>query len=294
MMAATTTAVQWQRPHAPSPSPASDGAPWTRRRRRGRWTALLRCSACTPQTAEEEPRHSARHTLSTPTPSWPSSSLPTMAASTAAAPTRDHRCTRPLHTDNDTDPAAAAVSYFAYGANTSTRKLTGQRSIRPLSARPARAHGQRLLFDHRGGFGNLVACEDEETTACAHGVLYELLPGDWERLRRMETGYDVGQCKVTAYDETRCADARVFVSTPGSRTFRKDLVPDQRYLKLLQEGAQEHQLDAAWQGYLLLIMPLPLSRRGREYYDTLNSRVALLVMLMTPIAMLVAYTTARR
>lgn len=41
------------------------------------------------------------------------------------------------------------VWYFAFGANLSTRKLTGSRGIKPLEALPGRLAGYRLAFNHR-------------------------------------------------------------------------------------------------------------------------------------------------
>lgn len=43
------------------------------------------------------------------------------------------------------------VWYFAFGANLSTRKLTGSRGIEPLEALPGRLAGYCLAFNHRSG-----------------------------------------------------------------------------------------------------------------------------------------------
>ena len=45
------------------------------------------------------------------------------------------------------------VWYFAFGANLSTRKLTGSRGIEPLEALPGRLDGYHLAFNHRWGAG---------------------------------------------------------------------------------------------------------------------------------------------
>jgi hypothetical protein len=41
------------------------------------------------------------------------------------------------------------VEYFAFGANISTKKLTGSRNITPLESRAASIEGYRLEFNHR-------------------------------------------------------------------------------------------------------------------------------------------------
>ena len=44
-----------------------------------------------------------------------------------------------------------SVWYFAYGANISTKKLTGSRNITPLESRAAKIEGWRLAYNHRWG-----------------------------------------------------------------------------------------------------------------------------------------------
>ncbi|GBF95104.1 hypothetical protein Rsub_07688 [Raphidocelis subcapitata] len=55
---------------------------------------------------------------------------------------------------------------FAYGANLSAEKLAS-RGVAPLRSAPALLPGHALLFDHRGGFGNVVPLDDPALTAAA-------------------------------------------------------------------------------------------------------------------------------
>eukprot|EP00854_Cymbomonas_tetramitiformis_P000652 gene652-1084_t len=90
-----------------------------------------------------------------------------------------------------------------------------------------------------GGMGTL----DQGTGSTVHGVCHLLAPSDYATLCRMEEGYSEVEVVVEAYDG-RAITATIFCSLPDRRT--TDGIPPLRYLKLLQEGAREWDLD---QGY---------------------------------------------
>ncbi|KIZ01024.1 hypothetical protein MNEG_6939 [Monoraphidium neglectum] len=96
--------------------------------------------------------------------------------------------------------AAGAVWTFAFGANMAPSKLAARRAA-PLESRPARLRARRLVFDHRGGFGNLVPPDDPAAAALVaaaagsaapgdvHGVLHRLAPEGFAALCNAEHEY---------------------------------------------------------------------------------------------------------
>jgi hypothetical protein len=117
-----------------------------------------------------------------------------------------------------TDPTARArfglgaapkgLFNFAFGSNMSPNKLGGARGLHPVKSLPATSPGYRLAFNHRGGFGNLVAqqagnaCQDNTAAAVApapaapaaapdavHGVLHQLTPAELADLMCLEHEY---------------------------------------------------------------------------------------------------------
>ncbi|KAK3253260.1 hypothetical protein CYMTET_37486 [Cymbomonas tetramitiformis] len=136
---------------------------------------------------------------------------------------------------------------FAYGANINRWKLEKRRGIKPVESVPGKLKEWQLSFNHRGGMGTL----DQGTGSTVHGVCHLLAPSDYATLCRMEEGYSEVEVVVEAYDG-RAITATIFCSLPDRRT--TDGIPPLRYLKLLQEGAREWDLD---QGYRVWLDSLP-------------------------------------
>eukprot|EP00898_Chlorokybus_atmophyticus_P003734 jgi/Chlat1/4361/Chrsp29S04610 len=84
-----------------------------------------------------------------------------------------------------------AVWNFAYGANMNPKTLTGQRRIIPMQSHPASITGLELVFNHRGGVGNVQPAADPRKRV--HGVLHQLSTTDWDWLRLTEFGYDASE-----------------------------------------------------------------------------------------------------
>lgn len=132
------------------------------------------------------------------------------------------------------------VWHFAYGANMCSAVLTDRRGIEPRSARPAFVHGYDIVFNMRGiwllepVFANLIP----KAGAVAHGVLYELPRIALARLRSLEgSGYrDIVLPVHTHAGEVK--EAHAYMGT-GAVPFGS---PSRRYLRLLIEGAREHEL----------------------------------------------------
>ncbi len=143
---------------------------------------------------------------------------------------------------------SARVWYFAYGSNMQPATFAGRRGIAPVRALAARAPGWRLVLDKTPlfpigeGFANLVAAADAETW----GVAYEITEDDLAHVDLTEgvliDNYRRIEIDVTALTEDGPARAFTLVSEKRS----PELLPSDRYMALLIEGAELHGLPADW------------------------------------------------
>lgn len=159
---------------------------------------------------------------------------------------------------------------FSFGANMSPNKLSSVRSIQPLQSLPASLPGWRLSFTHRGGMGNLrqMAPGDEQAPPGlpgVHGVLHRLSATDYGRLINMEHEYRPVEVEVFPYGASHPVSAVTCV-TPDHMCTVEGLPPIQRYLSLLQEGAQHWQLEPRYTQWLAGLQGLDSRQRGEEYY----------------------------
>ena len=144
------------------------------------------------------------------------------------------------------------VRYFAYGSNMATSVLTGRRRITPLETRGGVVRDHRLAFT-LAGFGlepAFASCDVAEGERL-HGVCYTLSIGDWLRVCASEgvpAAYRVRTVAVECYDGC----SRDAYTLQASLPLPFSLPPSRRYLRLLQEGAREAELDPEWQ-----VRPLP-------------------------------------
>jgi len=136
-----------------------------------------------------------------------------------------------------------SIPYFAFGANMNSAVLR-RRRIEVLSREPARLRGHRLVFDLAGvpwvepGFASIVADPGHDV----YGVLYELSPGQLERLCCYEGRlYSVIEVEVegTRSGPTRCRAYQ-------TKRPRSGLSPSRRYLRVLCEGARENELPSSY------------------------------------------------
>lgn len=72
--------------------------------------------------------------------------------------------------------------------------------------------------------------------------------------------------QVETYDGWR-ATARTFVSGPLAQ-LHAEVVPTERYMKQLRDGAADNYLDPLYQAWLSSIETVPSVGLGSEYYDT--------------------------
>lgn len=71
---------------------------------------------------------------------------------------------------------------------------------------------------------------------------------------------------METYDGFR-AKAKAFVSSPLA-LLQSEVVPTERYMKTLRDGAAEQYLDPLWQAWLSSVETRPSAGLGMEYYDT--------------------------
>ena len=145
-----------------------------------------------------------------------------------------------------------------------------------------------------------------------HGVVYSLSRTDMAALQRAETGYTLATVRVSTYPPTAaCAStattydsnssvegsallvervastaqvsdatsqdqavtATAFVSRPGLQ-LRHPVPPTERYLELLQAGAQEHGLDPEYVAWLATVPSTDRTGLPPAYVDTQSNVVA--------------------
>src|SRR5262245_7639216 len=101
-----------------------------------------------------------------------------------------HGARRRRYARRVSEPDDGAVWYFAYGANTSCRVLTGRRGITPLSSEAATLADHKLAFGLPGVplFERAFATVIESPGTSAEGVLHRLRAPDMARLDRFESG----------------------------------------------------------------------------------------------------------
>ncbi|GIL90614.1 hypothetical protein Vretifemale_18394 [Volvox reticuliferus] len=137
----------------------------------------------------------------------------------------------------------------------------------------------QLVFKHQGGYATLERVEDGGTSAHekneprfrpydgrVHGVLYRVTREDFEKLAKREGGYVVQELQVQTYDDSQY-NALVFVSNPLFK-LPQEVIPTEKYLARVREGARDNYLDPAYQAFLSGINTVPGAGLGSEYYNT--------------------------
>ena len=51
---------------------------------------------------------------------------------------------------------------FSFGANINPLKLENKRGIKPIDKLPCKLEDYRLIFNHRGGFGNIEMTNEQD------------------------------------------------------------------------------------------------------------------------------------
>ena len=163
------------------------------------------------------------------------------------------------------------VWYFAYGSNMQLATFAGRRGITPTRALAARARGWELVLDKPPlvpigeSFANLVATAEGEV----FGVVYEITADDLGHIDLTEGVLIGNYARVEIAIEPlggEPPDGSTGASDPPSRAFTlvadkhaPDLLPSDRYMALLVEGALHHRLPAEWIAKLRAVPTKPSS-----------------------------------
>ena len=146
-----------------------------------------------------------------------------------------------------------SIWYFAYGSNMELATFSGRREIAFTQALPARADGWRLVLDKPPlvpmgcSFANIIA----DPTSYLYGVAYEIDQDGFAHLELTE-GVPIGnyqRVEITV-SPLRRASEPLLTYTLVSERLDPQLLPSERYLGCLINGALEHGLPADWIAHL--------------------------------------------
>ncbi|WIA28381.1 hypothetical protein OEZ86_010927 [Tetradesmus obliquus] len=178
------------------------------------------------------------------------------------------------------------VYYFAFGSNMNPSVLTGRRMVQPRQSWPCCVPSHRLSFGVQGlpysepGFATIVEVPQQEQQQqqwqrqqlspqqqqqqqqqpCVHGVIHRITRREWAYVKATEgvgskrIGYQVIPVDCHLYDGT-VVQALTLQAAAASLHMERRVLPSQRYLNLLQEGARHHQLDTGYQQWLATLQP---------------------------------------
>jgi len=144
------------------------------------------------------------------------------------------------------------VWYFAYGSNMQPATFAGRRGIAATRAVPARLVGWQLVFDKPPilpmgqGMGNAVAA----TGAVLFGVAYAITPEDLAHVDLTEGVLIENYRRVAVEIEPLDGGAPFEAWTLTSDRRDATLLPSQRYMALLIDGAEHHGLPAEYVAWL--------------------------------------------
>lgn len=169
--------------------------------------------------------------------------------------------------------SSQTILYLAYGSNLSAKTFKGMRGIQPLSAIPVQVPSLSLTFDLPGipykepCFANTCyRSSSSPSSRWPHGligVVYEVTPADYRTIIATEGGGS-SYLDITVpchpLHSTPDNNSAPFLAhtllcpqTDKARALRPDPTyaqPSPRYLKLITDGAEEHQLPASYLAYL--------------------------------------------
>ena len=134
------------------------------------------------------------------------------------------------------------------------------RNLSPLESHPAEILDHRIDFNGLGGYAEAVP----KLGASFHGVLHKMTRKDMKALDRLEGGYQRIPATVRLYNNTLLpycsvySRASILAGTPN--VFR----PSERYMSLLIQGCEQHNVKKSYIDYLRSIPSTPY-RRPSEY-----------------------------
>ena len=147
---------------------------------------------------------------------------------------------------NSTD----ALWYFGYGSNMCRATFLDRRRMRPLETRRGWLEDYRLCFNipvgpGERGVANLAPAPGMRTC----GVLYLLTPDEFDRLDRTE-GVQIGVYRRIAVPLVTDGGEPLDGFTYQSSLTAEGRKPSPRYMRLLLDGAAEHELPGSWVQFL--------------------------------------------
>ena len=162
--------------------------------------------------------------------------------------------------------------YFAYGSNMQPATFAGRRGIVAARALPARLAGWQLVFDKPAllpmgqGMANVVATPGAEVL----GVAYAITADDLAHLDLTE-GVLIENYRRVAVQVAALGDGAPFEAWTLTSELRVNgLLPSERYMALLVEGAEHHGLPAeyvAWLRARPAVADSPESLEVRAFID---------------------------
>ncbi|KAI0126678.1 gliotoxin biosynthesis protein [Xylariales sp. AK1849] len=157
------------------------------------------------------------------------------------------------------------VWYFAFGSNMKSSVMKS-RNINILSITPVVVHQYVLTFDVFGlpysepsmaSIAKYLADDETSETGSnppdVHGVAYLISRSDFRRLVGSEGGgvaYDEIEVTGSPVDHGNDLEPLAMVTLTAKHPRRPNVSPSRRYLTLLREGAEEHNLPAEYRKYL--------------------------------------------
>eukprot|EP00732_Lithocolla_globosa_P006629 Lithocolla_globosa_v1_NODE_7812_length_898_cov_6.421115.p1 type:complete len:226 gc:universal NODE_7812_length_898_cov_6.421115:787-110(-) len=136
-----------------------------------------------------------------------------------------------------------------------------RRGIFPSESCPAFVKNWALVFNYPGipfaepSFGNV-----EKVEGCqVHGVLHKITEEEMNRLRISEGGRGItpGYQPVKCVSETYEGKKIECIILSSNDDVMEGLFPSQRYMKLLTEGAEKHQVEESYIDYLKTLPTIP-------------------------------------
>jgi hypothetical protein len=164
------------------------------------------------------------------------------------------------------------VWYFAYGSNMQPATFAGRRGIVAARAVPARLAGWQLVFDKPPllpmgqGMGNVIVAAG----GAVFGVAYAITADDLAHVDLTEgvliENYRRVAVQIAPLDGSAAFEAWTLTSERRDAT----LLPSQRYMALLIDGAEHHGLPAdylAWLRAHPAVAESPASSAARSFID---------------------------
>jgi hypothetical protein len=149
------------------------------------------------------------------------------------------------------------VHYFAFGSNMNPDLLERRTFSTPGSLTFQRVilDDYQLVFNTGLDTFGMAASVEPNRSSITHGLLYKLSLPQFNFLLASEgwpVGYQIESVKVRPYSGEKSISASTLRSGRGLISGK----PSERYIKLLQKGAKENNLDEQYQSYLQNIEPI--------------------------------------